>query len=83
MSNEFAHFRNTQTGKIVKLPRHYDGLFDTLELTDEDVECTDCNTPDTPEDEEAAEIAQQPEETPIVASTGLSLTEPAKRERRR
>lgn len=83
MSNEFAHFRNTQTGKIVKLPRHYDGLFDTLELTEEDVECTDCNTPDAPENEEEARAAEQPAEEPFVAPTTLAITEPARRERRK
>lgn len=83
MSNEFAHFRNTMTGEIVKLPRHYDGMFDTLELTDEDVQCTDCNTPDAPENEEEAAAAEEPADVPFIAPAALALTEPAKRERRK
>ncbi len=75
MSDGFRNFKNTVTGEVVYLPEHYGDLFDTLEPTDEDVECVDCDTPDALEDE-------QPAEEPFSASTGVSLTEPAKRARR-
>jgi hypothetical protein len=75
MTNGFSNFKNKATDQIVTLPSHYAELFpDTLELTDEDVECVDCNVPERDE-------ADPPEET-AVAPTSLSITEPAKRTRR-
>lgn len=78
MSNEFANFVNTQTGEVVRLPAHYVDLFDTLELTDADVECVDCNLPE-PLQEEGEEV---PTDEPFAAPVELSITEPARRSRR-
>ena len=83
MTKGFSNFINTVTGEVVTLPSHYDGMFDTLELTDQDVECTDCNTPDAPEVEAEALAAEKPADVPFIAPTALALTEPAKRQRRR
>lgn len=79
MSNEFRNFINTQTGEVVSLPAHYVDLFDTLVPTDEDVECTTCNTPDPEEVAVAEEPVEQSEDIP----TTLAITEPARRSRRK
>jgi len=75
MSNEFANFINKQTGTVVYLPAHYAELFpNELELTDKDVECVDCNTPEP-------DVAEPPVETAEVP-TEIAITEPARRSRR-
>lgn len=79
MTNGFSNFKNKATGQNVTLPSHYAELFpDSLELTDEDVECVDCNLPERDE----AEAQSEPTEETSVAPTSLSITEPAKRTRR-
>jgi hypothetical protein len=81
MTKGFSNFKNKATGEVVSLPTHYAELFpDSLELTEEDVECVDCNTPDAPdfEPEEAA-----PSEEPFSNFSTLAISEPAKRTRRR
>lgn len=79
MSNGFSNFINTQTGEVVYLPTHYAELFpNELELTDKEVECVDCNTPDAPEVADEAEATVEP----FSAPTEVALTEPAKRTRR-
>ena len=79
MSNEFRNFKNKATDQVVYLPAHYGDLFpESLEPTDEDVECVTCNTPDP---EEVA-IAEEPVEQSDEVPTSLSITEPAKRTRR-
>ncbi len=79
MSNEFCNFINTQTGEVVYLPAHYADLFDTLVPTDQDVECTDCITPDPEEVALAEQPVEQSEDIPVT----LAITEPARRSRRR
>lgn len=80
MSNEFSNFKSKNTGEIVSLPSHYADLFpDVLELTDEDVECTDCSTPNEPETLEPT----QPLAEPDVELQPIDITEPAKRPRRK
>lgn len=74
MSNEFCNFINTQTGEVVYLPAHYADLFDTLVPTDQDVECTDCVTPDS---------AEQPVKQSVDIPVSLAITEPAKRSGRK
>lgn len=76
MTKGFSNFKNKATGLVVTLPSHYAELFpDSLELTDEDVECVDCNLP---EKDEAA-----PPEESAAAPIELSFTEPARRSRRK
>jgi hypothetical protein len=80
MSNEFAHFKHKITGEVVRLPAHYETLFpDVLEVTEEDVECTTCNVPEPPAEEPAPEA--EPEKALEVEP--VTITEPAKRTRRR
>lgn len=74
MSDGFANFINTVTGEVVRLPAHYASLFDTLELTDQDVDCIDCNVP--------KEVEAEPTEAPFSAPAEISITEPARRTRR-
>lgn len=77
MTDGFSNFKNKATGEVVYLPTHYADLFpDTLELTDEDVECTTCNLPDEPVDE-----AEPPVE-PFSAPVEIDIAEPARRSRR-
>ena len=79
MTKGFSNFINIQTGEVVSLPSHYATLFaGTLELTDKDVECVDCNTPEP----EVLEAAEQPSEEPFSAPVDVAITEPAKRTRR-
>lgn len=80
MTGQFRNFKNKATGQIVRLPAHYETLFaDSLELTDEDVECVDCNTPDAPDLEADNEPTEVSAEVPMT----LAITEPAKRSTRR
>lgn len=81
MSNEFAHFKHKITGEVVRLPAHYETLFpDTLELTEEDVECTTCNVPEAPAE---ATPGDEPEKVVDAVPVEVNLTEPAKRIRKR
>lgn len=76
MTKGFSNFKNKATGEVVSLPSHYAELFpDTLTLTDEDVECVDCNLPE--KDEAEAPVESQ------STTVELSITEPARRSRRK
>lgn len=69
MTDGFRNFKSTVTGEVVYLPAHYADLFDTLEPTDEDVECTTCNLPDP--------SPEEPTQSPDTAVEPLGIVEPA------